>query len=108
MESDPVLIEFYDYVGLDQAPSNLQACPSAGVDTRFDLNDAMSGTTSNPNLLFSYYLSQSNADNEVNEISNFYDLANTATSRTIWVRVYELNNRSEERRVGKELKYRWA
>src|SRR5690606_11053287 len=92
MESDPVLIEFYDYVDLDQSPSNLQACPSAGVSTRFDLNDAMFGTTSNPNLLFSYYLSQSDADNDVNEISNFYDLVNTATSRTIWVRVYELNN----------------
>src|SRR5690554_1478447 len=92
MESEPVLIEFYDYVDLDQAPSNLQACPSAGVSTRFDLNDAMVGTTSGTNWNFSYYLSKSNADNDVNEISNFYDLANTATSRTIWVRVYELNN----------------
>ncbi|MFA5561012.1 MAG: T9SS type B sorting domain-containing protein, partial [Acholeplasmataceae bacterium] len=41
---------------------------------------------------FSYYLNQSNAENDVNPISNFYDLPNTATSRTIWVRVYELNN----------------
>src|SRR5690606_787923 len=92
MESDPVLIEFYDYVGLDQQPSNLQSCKNAGVDTRFDLNDAMVGTTSNPNLLFSYYLNQNNANNDVNSIPNFYDLPNSATSRTIWVRVYELNN----------------
>src|SRR5690554_5415655 len=92
MESEPVLIEFYDYVDLDQQPSNLESCRSSGAETRFDLNDAMVGTTSGTNWNFSYYLSKSNADNDVNEISNFYDLANTATSRTIWVRVYELNN----------------
>src|SRR5690554_6100901 len=92
MESEPVLIEFYDYVDLDQQPSNLESCRSSGAETRFDLNDAMVGTTSGINWNFSYYLSKSNADNDVNEISNFYDLANTATSRTIWVRVYELNN----------------
>src|SRR5690554_5535500 len=92
MESDPVLIEFYEYVALDQQPSNLESCRSSGAETRFDLNDAMIGTTSGTNWNFSYYLSKSNADNDMNEISNFYDLANTATSRTIWVRVYELNN----------------
>src|SRR5690554_563097 len=92
LESDPVLIEFYDYVGLDQQPSNIQLCPSAGVSTRFDLNDAMFGTTSNSNLLFSYYLSQGDAENDMNEIPNFYDLPNTTTSRTIWVRVYEFGN----------------
>src|SRR5690554_4548720 len=92
MESDPVLIEFYDYVDLNQQPSNLQACMSAGGMTRFDLNDGMAGTTSNPKWNFSYYLSQNDANNDVNEISNLYDLANSAISRTIWVRVYELNN----------------
>src|SRR5690606_14620350 len=38
MESDPVRIEFHDYVDIS-SPQNLTACPNAGLETRFDLSD---------------------------------------------------------------------
>ena len=92
MESDPIFIEFYELVELDQDPADLQLCPNAGVSTRFALDDAMAGTSSNSNYLYSYYLSQSDAQNDVNAIPSFYDLPNNVPSQTIWVRVYQLNN----------------
>ena len=93
LESEPVLIEFYDYVSLDQSPFDLEACPTSGVFTRFDLEDAMVGTTSNTNLRWKFYESQQDANDDTNALSNLYDLANSTTgSKTIWVRVYEQNN----------------
>src|SRR5690606_7509065 len=92
MESDPVRVEFFDYVTIS-APQNLAVCPSAGASTRFDLKDALVGTTTNPDILFSFYLSQQDAESDTNAISDLYTLANNAaTPVTIWVRAYELNN----------------
>ena len=92
MESDPVRVEFYEYVSIS-APSNLTACPSAGLNTRFDLKDAVVGVTTNPNILFSFYATQQDAENDTNPIPDLYTLANNAaTPVTIWVRAYELNN----------------
>ncbi|WP_177165089.1 choice-of-anchor L domain-containing protein, partial [Paenimyroides marinum] len=56
MESDPVRIEFHDYVNIS-TPQNLTACPNAGSETRFDLTDAVSNVTSNPDILFNFYTS---------------------------------------------------
>src|SRR5690606_36938114 len=53
MESDPVRIEFHDYVDIS-SPQNLTACPNAGLETRFDLSDAVSNVTSNPDILFKF------------------------------------------------------
>ncbi|WCM41855.1 T9SS type B sorting domain-containing protein [Flavobacterium sp. CBA20B-1] len=90
--SDPVRIEFFDYVTIS-APQNISLCPSSGSSTRFNLDDALTGVTSNPDILFSYYLTQQDAENDTNAISNFYNLPNSTTgSLTIWVRAYELNN----------------
>ncbi|UUV21679.1 choice-of-anchor L domain-containing protein [Paenimyroides aestuarii] len=90
--SDPVRIEFFDYVTIS-APQNISLCPSSGSSTRFNLDDALTGVTSNPDILFSYYLTQQDAENDTNAISNFYNLPNsTVGSLTIWVRAYELNN----------------
>ena len=92
MEADPVRVEFYEYVTIS-APQNLAVCPSAGASTRFDLKDALVGTTTNPDILFSFYTSQLDAENDTNAISDLYTLANNAaTPVTIWVRAYELNN----------------
>ena len=92
MESDPVRIEFHDYVDIS-SPQNLTACPNAGSETRFDLTDAVSNVTTNPDILFNFYLSQQDAEDDVNSIPNVYMLSNTATVPvTIWVRAYELNN----------------
>src|SRR5690606_28542221 len=91
MESDPVRVEFFDYVTIS-APQNLAVCPSAGASTRFDLKDALVGTTTNPDILFSFYLSQQDAESDTNAISDLYTPANNAaTPVTIWVRAYELN-----------------
>ena len=92
MESAPVRVEFYDYVNIS-TPQNLAVCPSAGATTRFDLKDALTGVTSNPNILFSFYTSQQDAQADTNAIPDLYTLANNAvTPVTIWVRAYELNN----------------
>jgi len=92
MESDPVRVEFFDYVTIS-APQNLAVCPSAGATTRFDLKDAVVGVTADPDILFSFYASQLDAQNDTNSISDLYTLANNAaTPVTIWVRAYELNN----------------
>jgi len=90
--SDPVRVEFFDYVTIS-APQNLAVCPSAGATTRFDLKDAVVGVTADPDILFSFYTSQLDAQNDTNAISDLYTLANNAaTPVTIWVRAYELNN----------------
>ena len=73
MESDPVRVEFYDYVNIS-APQNLEACPNAGATTRFDLKDAVVGVTTNPNILFSFYRSKQDADNDTNAIPDLYTL----------------------------------
>src|SRR5690606_38838324 len=92
MEADPVRIEFYEYVSIS-APLNLTACPSAGLNTRFDLKDAVVGVTTNPNILFSFYATQQDAENDTNAIPDLYYLTNNATAPvTLWVRAYELNN----------------
>ncbi|WCM41727.1 T9SS type B sorting domain-containing protein [Flavobacterium sp. CBA20B-1] len=92
LEAPPVRIEFFDYVTIS-APQNISLCPSSGSSTRFNLDDALTGVTSNPDILFSYYLTQQDAENDTNAISNFYNLPNSTTgSLTIWVRAYELNN----------------
>ncbi|WP_177205820.1 choice-of-anchor L domain-containing protein, partial [Paenimyroides ummariense] len=92
MEADPVRIEFFNYVSILQ-PKNLFLCPSAGNTTRFDLKDAMVGVTTNPNILFKFYENQQNAENDVNAVSDLYNLPNNANvPRTIWVRAYEVNN----------------
>jgi len=92
MESDPVRVEFYDYVNIS-APQNLAVCPSAGLNTRFDLKDAVVGVTTNPDILFSFYATQQDAENDTKAIPDLYTLANNAaTPVTIWVRAYELNN----------------
>jgi len=90
--SDPVRVEFYDYVSMS-APLNLAVCPSAGLNTRFDLKDAVVGVTTNPDILFSFYATQQDAENDTKAIPDLYTLANNAaTPVTIWVRAYELNN----------------
>jgi len=92
MESDPVRVEFYEYVSIS-APQNLSVCPSAGLNTRFDLKDAVVGVTTNPNILFSFYVTKQDAEDDTNAIPDLYTLANNAsTPVTIWVRAYELNN----------------
>src|SRR5690606_930485 len=92
MDYDPVRIEFHDYVDIS-SPQNLTACPNAGSETRFDLTDAVSNVTTNPDILFNFYTSQQDAEDDVNSIPNVYMLSNTATVPvTIWVRAYELNN----------------
>ena len=92
LESEPVRIEFYDYISITP-PKNLALCPSAGATTRFDLKDAVVGVTANPNILFSFYTTQQDAQNDTNAIPDLYNLANNATVPvTIWVRAYELNN----------------
>src|SRR5690606_20026753 len=92
MESAPVLIEFYNYVDIS-SPQNLTACPNAGAETRFDLTDAVLNVTNNPNILFNFYTSQQDAEDDVNSIPSVYMLSNTATVPvTIWVRAYELTN----------------
>lgn len=92
MESDPVRVEFYDYVNILQ-PSNLELCPNAGASTRFDLIDAVANVTTNPNMLFKFYTSQQNALDDVNAIPDVYMLANNAAVPvTIWVRAYEEGN----------------
>ncbi|KAA5538385.1 T9SS type B sorting domain-containing protein [Paenimyroides baculatum] len=90
--ANPVRVEFFDYVSI-LAPQNLSVCPSAGATTRFDLKDALVGKTTNPNILYSFYTSQQDAQNDTNSIPDLYTLANNAvTPVTIWVRAYELNN----------------
>jgi len=92
LESDPVRIEFFDYISI-LPPQNLAVCPSSGATTRFDLKDALVGKTTNPNILFSFYTSQQDAQADTNSIPDLYTLANNAaTPVTIWVRAYELNN----------------
>lgn len=92
MESDPVRIEFYNYVNI-LAPQNLTECPNAGTLTQFHLKDAMIGTTTNPNILFKFYTTQQNAEADTNAIPDLYNLSNTAPGPvTIWVRAYEANN----------------
>lgn len=92
MESDPVRVEFYDYVNI-LPPSNLELCPNAGANTRFDLIDAVANVTTNPNMLFKFYTSQQNALDDVNAIPDVYMLANNAAVPvTIWVRAYEEGN----------------
>ncbi|WP_163430372.1 T9SS type B sorting domain-containing protein [Flavobacterium sp. xlx-214] len=92
MESAPVRIEFYNYVRIN-APQNLQLCPTKGLTTRFDLKDAVVGTTTNPNILFKFYTNKKDAEDDKNSISDLYDLANNAAVPvTLWVRAYELNN----------------
>ncbi|WLD23026.1 choice-of-anchor L domain-containing protein [Flavobacterium dauae] len=90
--SDPVRIEFHDYVTISP-PQNLTVCPNAGAETRFDLTDAVSNVTSNPDILFKFYTSQQDAEDDVNSIPSVYMLSNNAqVPVTIWVRAYELNN----------------
>ena len=92
MEADPVRIEFFNYVSILQ-PKNLFLCPSAGTTTRFDLKDAVVGVTTNPNILYKFYESKQNAEDDVNAVSDLYNLPNNANvPRTIWVRAYEVNN----------------
>src|SRR5690606_27997995 len=92
MEADPVRVEFYDYVNI-LPPSNLELCPNAGANTRFDLIDAVANVTTNPNMLFKFYTSQQNALDDVNAIPDVYMLANNAAVPvTIWVRAYEEGN----------------
>src|SRR5690606_30045983 len=85
-ESAPVLIEFYDYVSIS-TPQNLTDCPNACAETRFDLPYAVLNVTNNPNILFNFYTSQQDAEDDVNSIPSVYMLSNTATVPvTIWVR----------------------
>ena len=92
MQSDPVRVEFYNYVNIT-APQNLKACPNAGAVTQFDLKDAVVNSSTNPNILYSFYKTKTDADNDTNEIPDLYNLSNTAmVPVTIWVRAYELNN----------------
>lgn len=92
LEAEPVRVEFYEYVNI-LAPKNLAVCPTTGTTTRIDLKDAVVGVTTNPNILYNFYLTKLDAENDTNKISDLYNLANNANvPRTIWVRAYELNN----------------
>src|SRR5690606_24023748 len=92
MEAEPVRVEFYNYVDI-LAPKNLTECPNAGTLTQFHLMDAVAGTTTNPNILFNFYTTKQDAENDTNAIPDLYNLSNTAPAPvTIWVRSYELNN----------------
>src|SRR5690606_29811515 len=76
MEADPVRVEFYNYVNI-LPPTNLALCKNAGTHTRFDLVDAVANVTTNPNIKYKFYTSQSNATNDTNAISDVYMLANS-------------------------------
>lgn len=92
MESEPVLIEFYEYTTLDRAPVDVEECPTRGTTTRFDLREATDNSSMNPDMLYSYHLTQQDAKDGKNALPVLYDVANTSGPVTIWVRAYFLNN----------------
>lgn len=57
----------------------------------FDLTEANSQINSNPDTEYSYYLTLSNAENNINEIVDFNNHTNITNPQTIYVRAYNDN-----------------
>lgn len=74
------------YPSIDLTPAVLEAC-DADLDGRvtFDLNDAQSQLSEVSGLIYNYYPTITDAENETNELTNLYP--SNRTSETIYVRV---------------------
>ncbi|RRJ90847.1 hypothetical protein EG240_07430, partial [Paenimyroides tangerinum] len=84
---EPVRIEIFNELEITNLPQNLNSCPNKGDVTFFDLRDSEIGVTSEP-VIFSYFLSEEDALNNMNSISPIFELDNDITLPvTIWVRI---------------------
>ncbi len=73
--------------------SNLLGCDVSGIDM-FDLTEIeeeLLANVSNQNLQIDYYLTLSDAENDVNPIADVFNFQNTANPQTIFVVVTPLN-----------------
>lgn len=57
----------------------------------FNLEEANNQINTNPDTEFSYYLTQSNAENGINEITDFNNYTNVINPQTIYVKAYNAN-----------------
>ncbi|MDO4728746.1 MAG: choice-of-anchor L domain-containing protein, partial [Bacteroidota bacterium] len=92
--SDSVVVEFFENLETIIAqPNNLTDCGASGTNT-FDLsvNTPVILANLDPTLhTVEYYVSQNDAQNGVNAITDLQNFANTANPQTIYVRVYRNN-----------------
>ncbi|MDN3708077.1 choice-of-anchor L domain-containing protein [Myroides ceti] len=88
---EPVTIEFYNDITIIQDPANLELCKMQGGETTFDLTQAVEGITFDQ-VMYTYHLSEDDAENETGAIDEFYSIPNDSNPVTIWVRIQSLNN----------------
>ena len=91
MDPEPVTIEVYQQIIINNPPRNLRKCPTAGDTTLFDLNEALYQVTFD-DVTYSFHPTQADAENNINAIGPDYALDNNITQPvTIWVRVQDNN-----------------
>ncbi len=91
MDPEPVTIEIYQQIIINNPPRNLRKCPTADDTTLFDLNEALYQVTFD-DVSYSFHSTQDGAENNTDIIDSDYLLDNdTTTPVTIWVRVQDNN-----------------
>lgn len=90
--SDVITLTLKIFNQLNVQPAILNGCDDDFDDTIiFNLTDANSDLYLGTDSQFSYFLTQSNAENNVNEITDFAAYSNISNPQTIYVRVYNTN-----------------